>query len=144
MGVTTMDDLMKYLDNAHPCRVTYLGQVYGTVETAFQASRFTNPTMRHKFTIMSPYEAWYKGNKYHTTVTDWDVKKYMVMAELLEQKFSEPYFRNKLKETGTAPIVSVNNRHDTLWGVCRCKKCGMQGSNIVGKMLERLRARMKE
>jgi hypothetical protein len=66
---------------------------------------------------------------------DWEQAKFLIMRELLVQKFVRyPDLRKKLLATNSAELVEGNSWGDTCWGVCKGK-----GENNLGKLLMAIR-----
>lgn len=137
------ENILDILDNKHYSVIEFQNMIYPSVENAFQASRFIDAKMRKKFTIMTPYEAIYKGNTFRTTAPDWQNTKYDIMYQLLCEKFKDPDLKNILLQTGSSPIYIFNNMHDKEWGICTCQHCKTTGANKLGKMLMLLREQLK-
>ena len=127
-----------FLSNFAPCRVTYEGETYPTVEHAFQAAKTLNPQERKIFRhVAEPAEA----KKWGKTVTlrpNWESIKTEIMYELVKQKFNNPMYKKKLMATGSSTLLEGNNHKDTFWGVYKGT-----GDNMLGKILMRVRDELK-
>ncbi len=126
----------RFLSNFWPCKVSYGGVVFSTVENAYQAAKCANPHDIAPFAALTPAEAKKRGGEIALRA-DWNEVRVVVMADLLAQKFSDPALRAGLLQTGTAQLVEDNTWDDRFWGVC-----GGQGENNLGKLLMQLRAHL--
>lgn len=73
---------------------------------------------------------------------DWEDVKEQVMEDIVRAKFTQnQYLGDWLLNTGDAELIEGNNWGDTTWGVdIRTKK----GKNLLGKILMKVRAELKE
>lgn len=93
-----------FLSNFYPCEIEYEGQLYASVECAYQAAKSLDPNIRYYFTIMdNSMEAKSWGNKIAVR-DDWATAKHQILRELLTCKFQNPRLRQKLLRTGDAYI----------------------------------------
>ena len=130
-----------FLSNFHPCRVTFYGMTFPSVEAAFQAAKCADHRDRAQFLAMTPEQAKRFGRQIRMR-DDWDARKLTIMHNLLVHKFSEnPDLIPKLLATGGAVLVEGNTWHDNYWGCCTCSRCGgRRGRNNLGRLLMELRA----
>ena len=130
-----------FLSNFHPCRVTFYGMTFPSVEAAFQAAKCADHRDRAQFLAMTPEQAKRRGRQIRMR-DDWDARKRTIMHNLLVHKFSEnPDLIPKLLATGGAVLVEGNTWHDNYWGCCTCSRCGgRRGRNNLGRLLMELRA----
>jgi hypothetical protein len=135
-------DKYRFLSNfhEHPAVVIYIDDLTGgrlpckNVEAAFQASKTLNALERLTVSLsQTPNEAKKLGRQVSMR-SDWENIKFDVMLELLNQKFSYPYYRDLLKATGDAYLEETNPWNDKIWGVCN----GV-GMNWLGKLLMKVR-----
>lgn len=125
----------RWLSNFFLCRVEFEGLVFDTVENAYQAAKCANREDRARFQSISAVQAKRLGRVIEMR-SDWDDVKVAVMSNLLQQKFTQPWFREKLLETGTMEIVEGNGWRDMFWGVCiRTGK----GKNTLGRLIMSIR-----
>ena len=149
-----------FLSNFYPCRVTFYGMTFPSVEAAFQAAKCADHRDRAQFLAMTPKQAKRRGRRrfsprYCEGVRDerdgqngwgerddWDARKRTIMHNLLFHKFSEnPDLIPRLLATGGAVLVEGNTWHDNYWGCCTCSRCGgRRGRNNLGRLLMELRA----
>ena len=127
-----------FLSNFYPVEISMGGQVYPTLEHAYQASKTFD--IDERMTVQyTPTPGKAKRMSSDLTVRkDWDSVKVSIMRHLLEQKFSKPQLRKMLLETGNKKIVEGNTWGDTFWGICKGK-----GENVLGKLLMEIREEIK-
>jgi ribA/ribD-fused uncharacterized protein len=129
---------------AHPA----LPLVYWpTVEHAYQAAKTLDRERAWAIrTAPRPGEAKRMGNDRNLTALrqDWEPDyKFEVMLELLRLKFSESDLRQKLLATENRTLIEGNTWHDNIFGVCVCSSCRKENKsarNMLGKLLEQVRA----
>lgn len=129
----------RWLSNFYPCKVFLDGVEYPTVEHAYVAAKCADEYDRQ--VVRKIEKPGYVKNfgrgiqKRH----DWDSIRIVTMLNLLRQKFSQDYFRQKLLETGSSYIEETNHWGDTFWGVCDGK-----GDNRLGYLLMNIRTEINE
>jgi hypothetical protein len=111
--------------------------VYPTVEHAYQANKTNSYDERVIISeLHTPGQAKRYGRQYLTLTSDWNIKKTLVMQQLLELKFvTHPYLANLLLNTGTTLLQEGNVWNDRFWGVCVGADGVWQGENHLGKLL---------
>jgi len=101
-------------------------------EAAFQALK--NYELADKFCNLTGSEAKYYGKRIPLTTKDWNKVRIIMMARVLNAKFSQnPDLMNKLKNVKET-IVEDNYWKDYFWGVCNGK-----GKNRLGLLLMKIR-----
>lgn len=128
-----------FLSNFSPAEVTLGGEIYPTVEHAFQAAKTLDYDERLKIQkALTPNKAKRIGQKVALR-PDWDNIKRGVMIGILVQKFA-PHTENgqKLIATGNAELIEDNWWGDTYWGVCKG-----EGENHLGKLLMEIRKKLQ-
>jgi ribA/ribD-fused uncharacterized protein len=111
-----------YLSPFSAHRIEIWGEVFATVEHAYQASRIKAGPERDAIkNAPSPLDAWREGQKYKNspdlTVPDFD--KYAIMEELFRAKMAQhPDIVDILKESGDAELLKVYAT-DYYWGMVR-------------------------
>ena len=128
----------RFLSNFYQTPITYEGITYPSVENAYQAAKTINQEERLQFVKISSKEAKSLGKKI-TIREEWDTVKLQVMWNLIYEKFT----RNRkllsfLILTGEKHIEETNWWGDKFWGVCRG-----EGENNLGKLLMKLREKLK-
>lgn len=117
---------------------------YETVEHAFQAAKTHDVTERKLIgSTGTPGAAKRLGRKCKLR-DDWETVKDKVMLFCLRKKFVIPKLREKLLATEDAILIEGTRWHDSYWGVCYCEKCKGVGRNMLGKLLMKVRAEIKE
>lgn len=111
---------------------------YQNSEAAFQSYKCRNYNDRKQFADLNPSEAKRLGR--HVQLRDnWEEIKVDVMYRVLYEKFSQNQScKSRLLATGTAELIEGNDWGDIVWG-----KFNGHGSNYLGKMLMRVRERMR-
>lgn len=128
-----------FLSNFAPCKVTYNGKIYRTVEHAFQAAKSLDEMEQKIFLFVSdPAEAKRWGRQVHLR-PDWEKVKENVMKDLLKQKFNNLKYKEKLLATENNTLIEGNNHKDTYWGVCN----GI-GKNRLGILLMEVRDELRK
>lgn len=128
----------RFLSNFWHVYVTYDGEVYPTVEHAYQAAKTLNPEFRKAICYATTGEAKRMGRQVPMR-PDWEAIKIDVMRDLLKQKFTEePELRELLLATGDAELIEGNTWNDYFWGVCNGN-----GQNWLGKLLMEVREAVK-
>ncbi len=129
-----------YLSNFSSFAIIIEGEIWMTVEHAYQASKFPAERSEIRTRIqraLSAHDAKqiakaHKGE----ACPDWDKRKLSVMEALLRTKLEQhSYVRRKLLETGNAKLVEDSPK-DSFWG--RGPDWG--GLNHLGRLWERIRA----
>ena len=110
------------------------GVEYITVEHAYQAAKSHDEHYRWCIAHCPTHIDARRLGKSVPLRSDWDQVKLAVMEDLLRQKFSQDFFRSKLKATGNNKLVEGNYWGDTFWGVCN----GV-GTNHLGRLLMLIR-----
>ena len=127
-----------FLSNFYPCQVVLDGEVYPSVEHAFQAAKASDPTQRTAIRqAETPRQARTLG-KHISLRKDWEQVKIGIMEDLLLKKFEDPRLKSRLLGTGDQYLQETNWWGDTFWGVCNGK-----GFNHLGKLLMKLRSKCK-
>jgi ribA/ribD-fused uncharacterized protein len=108
---------------------------FPTVEHAYQAAKTDDMEARRRIQkLEKPGQAKREGRKVRMR-EDWTGLRIGVMRGLLQQKFEQPRFREKLLATNGMWLVEENDWGDTFWGVCD----GV-GENWLGTLLMEIRA----
>lgn len=131
----------RFLSNFYPCRITFYGLTFTSVEAAFQAAKCADKQQRESFCDLSAADAKRLGRSVALR-QDWEQRKLTIMHNLLVHKFYEnPELLGKLLATGTAPLVEGNTWHDNFWGNCTCSRCSrIDGQNTLGRLLMEIRS----
>lgn len=138
------DGTQRWLSNMFPCEINIKGLRFMSVEAAYQASKYSHhPNIVKRFQNLPAIIS----KKYNQKllagdidiVSDFDQRKIKIMKFLVNEKFKNPYLRQKLILTGDRELVEENNWHDTFWGVCNG-----EGENNLGKILMEIRGNVKK
>ena len=124
------------LSNFYPCKITYNGNTYTNIQSAYEAQKEHNPIKRLPYTTCDGYTAMKlsKNTKPNNEI----------MYNLLRIKFSNSKLQEYLISTIDKEILYINSWHDTYWGICKCDKCNMTGNNVLGKLLMKVRSELIE
>ncbi|MBP3491323.1 NADAR family protein [bacterium] len=114
------------------------------MESAFQAMKEADPAARANYSHLYPSEAKKKGKTCNLR-HDWEEVKVDIMYDILKVKFSDEDLKARLLLTGDKELIEGNRWHDNFWGNCICKKCeAIEGKNMLGKLLMKLRRELRE
>lgn len=130
----------RFLSNFYISPISHDGIRFSSVEHAYQAAKTLDFGKRWEMSqIDQPGEVKRVG-KALPLRPDWEHAKFLIMRELLVQKFVRyPDLRKKLLATNPAELIEGNNWGDTCWGVCMGK-----GENNLGKLLMAIRKELAE
>lgn len=117
--------------------IEILGVEFHTTENAYQASKCKQMDDFVLFGNLSASEAKAFGKQVEKRF-DFEENKLAIMESLLEMKFSQPSFKEKLLATGNCYIEETNTWNDTFWGVCD----GV-GENNLGMIIMKIRNKLK-
>lgn len=133
-----------FLSNLYPCKITYDGLTYYSVEAAFHAQKFPKP-LREPFTKVTGKESIKlqraaKDGGTEFCGKEWDEKKMDVMERLLAIKFASGTEEARLlKETGKKRLVE-GTPDNSEWGCMvfddNKGKEEYYGWNHLGRLLE--------
>lgn len=133
-AITSFRGKYAFLSNFYPCLIEYEGELYPSVEHAFQAAKSTDSHVRHLISLcLSAADAKRCGREV-TLRSDWNDVRIDVMRNLLRLKFQTDINRQKLMSTGDAYLEEGNRHGDTFWGTVD----GV-GENNLGKLLMEIR-----
>ena len=129
----------RFLSNFYEAPVTYDGITYANNESAFQAQKCTDNTVKAMFANLNPSQAKRLGRSVQLR-PDWETVKYDIMYEVCKAKFEQNEdLKNLLLATGDAYLEEGNTWNDRCWGTCN----GV-GENNLGKILMRVREELGE
>ncbi|KAK9892750.1 hypothetical protein WA026_021943 [Henosepilachna vigintioctopunctata] len=144
MAITNFSGDYKFLSNFFKCEIEYEGDVYPSVEHAFQAAKtFDRDERKRLLSDKNPLVAKRVGRKVKLR-SDWEEVKYNIMYTLVLQKFKNDELRRLLLDTGTNKLIEENNWHDNYWGKCICTECNGDGKNNLGLILQKVRDEIVE
>ena len=137
--ITQFVEANRFLSNFYPCQVEFEGDVYATVEHAYQAAKTVDPRQRLEIrNLPRPGDAKRMGNMLRPR-EDWPDVKLQIMETLLRQKFAKPQFRNRLLATGNQELVEGNSWGDRFYGMVYGPDGKWRGENHLGKLLMKIR-----
>jgi len=124
----------EFLSNFYSSTISFDGDLYPTVEHAYQASKTLNLDSRRLIkNAKTPYEAKKLGQAL-VLRDDWDDVKVDIMRRLIKEKFKNPFLRYLLSLTDDYHLINENKRNDKFWGTTN-----HVGENWLGKILEEVR-----
>ena len=136
-----------WLSNFHFHELEFEGLNYRAAENAYQASKVdpADTATRMLFCNLKPADAKRLGNSIKRR-KDWTPELGLAMMEKIATiKFQDKFLRDKLLATGDALLIEGNFWHDNFYGQCNCPKCkGVKGDNYLGKILMKVRSRLKK
>lgn len=126
----------RFLSNFWPSRVQLEdGDVYPTVEHAYQAAKTLDPFQRSRICDYATPGQAKRAGKLVTKRYDWEAVKIPIMMDLNRQKYAnDETLRLLLYQTGDMLIEETNTWGDVFWGVC-----DGEGRNELGKILMLIR-----
>ena len=131
----------RWLSNFAPCGVELDGQMYLSVEHAYQSAKSEDDWDWKEFCTLETNPAEIKKQaKLVILRKDWDAVKENIMLDLLRQKFNQEPYRQKLLDTKNEQIQEGNWWGDDYWGMSF--KTG-KGQNRLGKMIMKIRKELK-
>lgn len=135
----------RFLSNFWPATVEFEGDVYPTVEHAYQAAKTEVDSHRRRILeAKTPGQAKRFGRNILMR-NDWDQVKEEIMSLLVHQKFqNHPDLQRKLLSTKPAQLVEGNMWCDQFWGRCYCRSCQGNGENRLGKILMEVRRKIND
>lgn len=130
----------RWLSNFWPAKIVDVFDIeYGSVENAYQASKFSNIIIREEMAHITPGAAKRLSRKLESEIqTDFHDNKIAIMRNFSWQKYKNPELRQLLLDTDDRPLIEGNTWNDTFWGVCN----GV-GKNNLGKILMTIRSELK-
>jgi len=155
--VLGFDGQTRFLSNFAPSDVAMYGITFPTVEHAFAAAKL-DPNggvhdraeviaeMRKIAGTPAPGDAKRLGRRRQLNGkpfmrSDWDTRKEELVLELLRRKFADPALAEKLRATGSRPLVELNTWGDRIWGMT--EEAGvLEGRNMLGEMLMQVRSEL--
>ena len=130
-----------FLSNFYPCKVEYEGDIYPSVEHAYQAAKTFDKSERQKIRNAKTPGLAKKLGRHVSLRPDWEDIKVTVMLQLLRSKFSQPELKQKLLDTGDAYLQEGNYWYDAFWGVDL--RTGT-GKNVLGRLLMKIRDELRK
>lgn len=132
----------RFLSNFYPCKIEYKGNVFPSIEHAYQSAKSDDPLWVgfccHE--AVSPNYIKFKSRSI-LIKENWDLLKLDVMEECVRNKFSKDPLRTKLIETGDLYLQEGNSWNDKYWGICLRTN---EGENHLGKILMKIRKELIE
>jgi ribA/ribD-fused uncharacterized protein len=130
--ITEFKDKYAFLSNF------YIDENGFCIENHYQASKFLDNETKQKVLKMKPGEAKrfaHKEENQSKIRPDWSDVNLKLMSDFIRQKFYNIRLRQMLLDTEDERLIEGNYWHDNFYGSCKCKKCGFNGENHLGKLL---------
>jgi len=132
------------LDNFSAFKFVYNGNIYDTIEHAYQSLKYnkTAPLVSKEIrNANSPYQAKkIADNNKDKIAKDWNERKVELMENLLRAKLEQhPYVQKKLLETKDY-LICEDSPVDNFWGIGENK----DGQNVMGQLWMKLRSELRE
>jgi ribA/ribD-fused uncharacterized protein len=130
-----------FLNSAYPANVEFDGEMYPSIEHAFQAAKTMAVAERAAIrTAPTAAQAKSLGRKLSNLDPDWDTNRLTVMQELVKRKFTTNLnLKLKLLLTGQQDLIQGGMWRDQFWGVDQSG----QGENHLGKILMAVREEIR-
>ncbi len=129
-----------FLSNFYPAAITFEGDIYPTVEHAYQAAKTLDEGERRFIRSAGPPGKAKRAGRKLALRPDWLDLRYQIMYGLVRQKFNwHPDLMDRLRQTEDATLIEGNSWGDTYWGISN----GV-GENNLGKILMAIRSEIKE
>jgi hypothetical protein len=145
MTITAFRGKYAFLSNFYSSPVYLDGELYPTVEHAYQAAKSLSAEDRQRIQLAAtPAEAKRLGRKLNLR-EDWNDVRLKIMYNLLRQKFdliNNSELALLLESTAPVRLVEGNSWHDNYWGVCYCSQArcaSVPKYNHLGRILMRIR-----
>ena len=130
-----------FLNNRYGCSFVWQGIRYNNVESAFQASKYTDESERKILSRMSADKAVNKSMDF-TPSAEWEDCKLNIMESIIMAKFDQnPSLKKRLIETGNRILLNGNSKQETFWGI---DLYSWIGENHLGKILMTIRDKEKK
>ena len=148
MNVVDSQDVVKefqgdyrFLSNFWFVDIEFDGEIYRTVEHAYQAAKTLDLREREQIRISPTPGSAKRRGRYVKMRKDWDNIKIDIMLSLLRKKFQDECLKKKLLATGNRILQEGNMWGDILWGVDL--KSG-KGKNMLGKLIMNVRKEIQD
>jgi len=128
----------RFLSNFYPVPIVLEGNVYLSLEHAFQAAKTADPLEQQKIREMPTPGKAKRAGRQVTLRPNWEQIKLRIMEALVRQKFGHPELGKKLLATGNKELVEGNNHGDVFWG-----KYNGEGENWLGRILMKVRQELQ-
>ena len=143
MAIDKFENQNFFLSNFYNSPLWYNGELWPTVEHAFQAAKVDDETAKQILVAKTPGEAKRLGRR-GVMRPDWDTKRIEVMRECLQRKFlCNDELLKRLLATGDEELIEGTTWHDNYWGMCGCDRCRGNGQNKLGQILMQVREEIK-
>lgn len=140
-----------FLSNIYPCKIEHQGITYPSVDYFNVAMKVNDQQLINgKYytpgdfrEMVSKIESVKKIDQLIKVRKDWDENKLKLMEFAINQKFKNSSLTELLIATGDEILIDGNFHHDNFFGSCYCNKCQNKGENHLGKILMKVREKIK-
>ena len=130
----------RFLSNFFPAFVFYDGDLYPSVEHAYQAAKTADSHARLFIRSKATASDAKRAGQQVELRNGWDGMKIEVMEALVRDKFQRnPHLALRLLQTGERELIEGNHWGDTFWGTVN----GI-GENHLGKILMKVRNELQQ
>jgi len=136
--IRSFRDKYRFLSNFFPAKVLFEGDIYPSVEHAYQSAKTLNPDERQAIRQVKLAGMAKQLGKHVTLRSDWRQINLNIMKVLVREKFQDLVLKEKLLNTGDAILIEGNNWGDTYWG-----NYNGEGHNHLGRILMEVREELK-
>jgi ribA/ribD-fused uncharacterized protein len=136
----------RWLSNFELCETIYEGDIYPSVENAYQAAKTNDREARRPMMVKQSNDEMIEGKrarlfgKKAALRPDWEEVKVDIMHSIVREKFyRNPVLKDALLMTNDLYLEETNYWRDQFWGVCK----GI-GENNLGIILMNIRKELKD
>src|SRR3990167_10206859 len=135
--IDSFRDEHAFLSNFFPSALVVDGELYQTVEHAFQAAKTDDLNLKSQIRAAGSAREAKRLGRSVPLIQGWDEKRLDIMEGLVKQKFSDHLdLKLRLLLTGDKELVEGNTWNDRFWG----KTKDGNGENHLGKILMNVRS----
>lgn len=139
LQIPSFEGEYRWLSNFVPVKIKLGGEIYPSVEHAYQAAKTLSLEERTQIRLCTtPGEA-KKLGKHVSMRPHWEKLKLQIMEAILREKFKQEPYKTLLLATGNTLIEEGNYWKDEYWGIYQGR-----GSNHLGILIMQIRDEMKE
>lgn len=142
--IAEFKDEYAFLSNFYECEMTYKGRTFQSSEAAFHSEKCAVESDKDKFVGIAPDASKKLGRKIALR-SDWNTVREHIMFDIVREKFLQNEdLAAKLLATGDSYLMEGNWWRDQFWGVYpETGIPGVDGLNVLGQILMRVRAELK-
>ena len=134
--IVRFNDDFFFLNNFANSRITINGITYPTVQHAFEAMKTSDKATQQEIADTEKCVDAMKIARTASFRPDFLSNRLVIMEQLLEKKFANPYYKKQLLATGDKDLVNTLYWKDNFWGV---QEDTGEGQNWLGRILTKIR-----